>query len=335
MSNNFLLYIWRGREEAYSSMIAQTLILSRKFRKFIEKQLEIEKDSISIIETEKDLDLGRIDIYFEYENGLAVGIENKKWAKLQANQLHKYDKALQKNKKDYKLVFLSPSTYTLSEGEKPENLVIIKYKEIIDMINDWIKELNHKNELSEFEETYFKHLLIYLEDLEMKPIQDKEIESLLFYDSCETKLKAILNELMTQDERTTSMSGNYILFSRKKDGFLFFTGFRFGTKWYYQDTLLNKSPECIIYVKDIWDDSEQQEKNILVKKIYDKLKEEPLFSDKVVKLDIYQRSKKNECRLAIRRSLSDFKDKDFDEIIPWFRDAIVILEKHLTNTNSR
>ena len=61
-----------------------------------------------------------------------AGIENKKWAPLQDGQLHKYTEAMRKDKKDYRLVFLSPSTYTLPESEKPEHLLTLKYKKIID-----------------------------------------------------------------------------------------------------------------------------------------------------------------------------------------------------------
>lgn len=333
MPNSYFLGIWRTKEKAYSALIAQTLVLSKSFREFLEEQLRIEKGKLSLnsIETERVLsnEAGRIDVYIECENGLVIGIENKKWAGLQDNQLHRYAKALQKQSNNYRLIFLAPTKYFLPEEWKPENLFIITYKQVI----DWIRIKQSNFEKNDFEKTYFDQLLAYLEDLEMKPLQDKEIESLLHYFSCEKKLRAILEELKEKDEYIEFSGGRFMLFSRFKkeyDNIPFYVGFRFGKKnWYYKDNLLNNSPECLVYIKDIWDDSEQEQKNNIVRDTYEKLKKETSLEKDGSRLDYYPRKGKEECRLAIRRSLSNFQDKDLSEIITWFKNTILLLEDYL------
>jgi RecB family endonuclease NucS len=62
--------------------------------------------TVNSIETERRLGNGQIDILIQYADGLVVGIENKKWAGLQPQQLRRYAQALQKESQgNFKLAF--------------------------------------------------------------------------------------------------------------------------------------------------------------------------------------------------------------------------------------
>lgn len=325
MLNDFFSNTWGTDEKNYSSIIAQTLGLSKPFRSFFEAKLGIKNlvSEITSIETEKPLSGSeKIDIFVIYDDGrMVIGIENKKWARLQPRQLHRYAEALKRKGDNYKLLFLSPSSYVLSEIDKPDGLVTISYKEII----EWVKYLRIDYE---FENAYWKYLLSFIEEMEMKPFEADEIKSLLYYSVCLKKMDSILNELRKDsDPPIENSTGNFKLFSRKMNGFFIYIGMRFGKNWYYNDNLLNNSPECLIYIKDIWNDSEQADNNMSVKSIYSKLKiEKDLQSEKI---DFYPRKSGNECRLAIRHSLQDFENKNISDVIYWFNKTIEKLEKNM------
>jgi hypothetical protein len=324
MIGDFFENIWGSQEVKYSSVIAQTLGLSECFKDFLENRIGINNSDSQIIsiETERFLgDFGQIDILVNYNSGFMVGVENKKWDVIRPRQLHRYAEALEKeSNNNYKLVFLAPSTRVVSENEKPEGLITISYKEII----EWIKNTSIK---CEFENTYFQHLLLYIEVLEMKPLEDNEIKSLLYYSTCLKKLDAILNDLKKDtDEKIESSLGNFKLLYRMINGFPVYIGVRFGTNWYYSDNLLNDEPEFLIFIKDIWGDSEQQYNNNRAENICSKLKSDDDLKNETI--NFYPRKNVDECRLVIRRSLQDFENRSISDVVSWFTKIIDKFEKN-------
>jgi hypothetical protein len=89
------------------------------------------------------------------------------------------------------------------------------------------------------------------------------------------------------DGRVENSAGNYKLFLRVIKEFQVYVGVRFGRKWYYNDALLNDLPECIVYIKDAWSDSEQKDYNKRLEKIYSKLEADKDLKDE--KIDFYPR----------------------------------------------
>lgn len=323
MLSEFFLKIWGAGEKRYSSIIAQTLGLSKSFEDFFEEKLGIKNviSEITSIQAEEPLGQSeKIDILVIYDNGrMLVGIENKKWAGLQDRQLHRYAEALKKRNGNYKLVLLSPSSYVVPRKERPDGLVTISYKEII----EWIKNVSVN---SEFETSYLRYLLSYIEEMEMMPFEGDEIRSLLYYSVSLKKIDSILNGIRNDsDGQIENSLGNFKLFLRMIKDFPVYIGVRFGKNWYYSDNLLNDSPECLIYIKDNWNESEQATNNMRVKSIHSKLiAENDLQGEKI---DFYPRKNRNECRLAIRHSLQDFENKNISEVVDWFNKMIDKLER--------
>jgi hypothetical protein len=320
MINDFFEKIWGFQERRYSAVIAQSLGLSKCYRDFLEYKLDFSRSpGITSIETEKPLGNGQIDILVEYDDGFVVGIENKKWAGLQHQQLHRYTQALKKEHQgNFKLVLLAPSSYKIQEMEKPQGLFTISYKEII----EWIQEAKIENEI---EAAYLQFLMSYIEVLEMKPFDAKEVTSLLYYSTCLQKLEVTLEGLRKEsDGRIENSAGNYKLFLRPMKDFQVYIGVRFGRKWYFNADLLNDLPECVVYIKDIWSDREQQDYNKRLECVYLKLKADSKFEDE--RIDFYPRKKSIECRLVIRRSLQDFESKNISDIVSWFTRVIEELE---------
>ncbi len=335
MINDFFSKIWRDEEKKYSSIIAQTLGLSKCFRDFFENSIGVKNagSEITTIETEKDWsDFGQIDVFIKYDNDMVVAIENKKQKGLQPRQLHRYDEALKNESGNYKLVFLTPSNYVVPDNQKPKGLITLIYKEII----RWIKSTTIN---SEFENRYLQYLLPYIEPLEgvweMSILENKEIESLLYvssYQSCGKKLNFILNKLRKKDDRAIEKNPNYKLLHRMIKDFPIYIGIRFGTNWYYNAELLNNLPECLIYIKDIWwGKPEREDKNKLIQDIFDKLKaDEDLKNEKIYFYPPGNR--KEECRLAIKRLLQDFKDEHISKLIDWFSNIIKKLEDNINTS---
>lgn len=329
MIQNFFADIWGTRETSYSAVIAQAIGISPVFRRFIEQKCNVVSSKhIVKLETESVLPegYGRIDILIEYDDGMLVGIENKKWAGLQDNQLQNYRIALEKMRSQSKLIFLSPSTYSLNDKDKPRDLVKITYKEIIDNIRQSSCD-------NEFESTYLQYCLEYFEVMEMKPFNEQELKSLFYYNSILHKLDLVLNEVRTdKDSKIETMNSNYKLFRRTIGGFDIFIGFRFGTDWYYSTPLLmnsesDRTPECIVYIKDTWNDHEQMSKNEGIKRVHKEL--ESAWGE-LGKIDYYDRKKKDECRLAIRRPLFDFLGQDGSETVRWLKTVSALIENKLS-----
>jgi hypothetical protein len=320
MSETAFGKIWRYKEERYSSMIAQTLLLSASFRDFLLQQVGHNATPSKLcnwnIKTEVKLGKSnQIDILIETDSCL-IGIENKRWAEFQKRQLERYSDALKKQPVNSVLVFLSPSRYP-----KPESNIEfchITYSDIIEWIDKRIDgSLDGVKPLEEFEKNYFKKLREYLEELEVSPLTDQEIDSLLHYGPSVKKLHAILEATRKKDEsgKVEYRVGNYMLASEQIEGvddLVLFYGFRFSNNWYYNDKLLDdSSPECLVYLKYLGADSEFRRK---VERL------EFGLSRDIQSLNGNVKSYSDGlCCLAIRRSLNDYKDKDVIKIEEWFK----------------
>lgn len=318
--------IWGTKETRCSALIAQTIILSEKFREFIANQLDISKDELSIqkIKTEHSFgnDNGRIDIYLRCSNGLLVGIENKKWHFLHNDQLIGYYHALKKECNNFRLVFLVPSLYRrLSEHEKPNGLIRINYKDII----IWLENQNFQES---FEKKYFENLSSYLHalEIEMKPLNTKDIDCLINWNTVDSKLHAILS-IVRQSSKGSKIlrSSGHIYYIIKNYKFPIYVGFRYSKLGFYDDELLNDKPECLIYIYDDWDNPEEIEKNHIVKTIHDTITHK--YQNIDTQMKFYPRKIKNECRLSIRKSIADFDGKELEEIVKWFNENLDILRQ--------
>jgi len=316
--------IWGTKETRCSALIAQSIILSNRFREFIANRIAVPSENFSIDKIQTEYVLSgeeRIDIYIACSGGLIVGIENKKWASFQEYQLKRYTDALKERSSTYKLIFLAPSRYHLSKDHTPHELVRINYQDIY----RWIKEQSFE---TSFEENYFYQLLMYLDELEveMKPLNFQEINSLLHHNSALDKLRKILIDIKGDSKGIENPSSSgYTLYGIFDYGVPIYIGFRYSTNWYYSDNLLNNGPECLIYVKDLWDEAEQVEKNQFVNTIHSYLKDK--VTDQTTVVRYYTRKTKNECRLSIRKSLFDFDGKEQDEISKWFNEHLELLKQ--------
>lgn len=332
-------YFFDSSEASYSKVIAQTFVLSTEFRKLLFEQINQKHDNniikqmtteaIENVVLEKTFDgnCDRIDIFFELKNGLMIGVENKKWAGLQHEQLIRYKKALENLNQNYVLIFLAPKNYMIPQQEKPENLkngvfIEINYAEI-----DEICKKILSNTQEDLVVNYFRSLKNFIGELIMEPLNQSEINSLRYFSSADKKINQILSDL--KFENGIEKNENYRLGYKVINGQSCYCGFRFGTKCYYREPLLDDQPEMIFYIKDDEPDFDNASKN------NDKLKEfytdynKPLSKQFLSKVDYYDRKKANECRLAIRKSLADFESEDVSKIVNWFESIIKYLEQNL------
>lgn len=318
--------IWGTKETRCSALMAQTIVLSRKFREFIADILRIEHEQfiLNTIQTEYSFlapNRNRVDILIQCWNGLFIGIENKKWAGLQGNdQLFRYEKSLKEKSKDcYKLVFLAPSTYKLEESWKPKNLIELPYKTIY----NWIDKPQSFD--SDFEKHYFDELRLYFDDLEleMRPFTARQIDSLKETNAdAIKKLNWLLKTMKFADSEKNQGHGGYTSDKIYIKSLPVLVGFRYSsdTGW-FREELLQSQPECLIYIYDEWNDIEQQDRNRHVKDIYDSL------NGKIDCIGFHPRNKNGECRLSIRKSLMDFEGKEVETILQWFRINFSLLKK--------
>ena len=336
---NFALYHGRN-EQSYSKAVAQTLALSDEFRKkFLELLLstanspgnikEFIDDDIHSITLEKDFGtFGRMDVVIETVSGLIIGIENKKWAGLQQNQLSRYAEAFEQIGQPYFLVFLTPKLYALSENERPKSIISGNFTHITydNLLSIAIALSNNENSL---EHNYFSGLSKFLEGLAMPPINIDEINSMKYYYRAKEKLINVLMEIKTEKGKIED-NPNYMLTARWIGKHLVFSGFRFGTNWYFNAPLLNNEPEIICYAKDTLPNIlEATPQNDILQKFYsDEFKTlQTLFNCEV---DYYPRKRPNECRLAIRKRLNDFNGKELSEMMKWLNDVIDYLSMRLS-----
>ena len=259
---------------------------------------------------------------------LRYQIENKKWAGLQPSQLIRYHESIRhRNSGNHRLVFLGPSNYKLPDSEKPEGLVVISYKDLI----KWIDE--EYVETDSCEREYLEHLKSYFEAVEMKPFSKDEVQSLVYFSGAEKKMMEVVRQLSDDFgtlKKPQPAKGNFLLGHLSRDNFSMYYGIRYGSEWYFKEPLLENSPELIVYLKDTWDDVDQEKYNLKLNYIYNNIPKDP----KHFRIDHYPRKGKDECRLAIRKPLIDFEGKDISEILKWFRSMIVLLLQNLEGTTN-
>lgn len=322
--------IWGPNETRLSALIAQTILLSPKFRRFIADELNIGNDSIDItyIKTEHSFKnkKDKIDILIECSDGLLIGIENKIWAPLQGdNQLIRYDKLLnQESNGHYRLVFLAPSTYKLPDNSIPKNpMTRIDYRQI----SNWI--VRERLE-SGFEAKYYEQLRLYLDALELEnyPFTRQEISDLKEgKPAVVKKLRWIVDSIKPdKDILNYSTISGYDSYRLEVSKFPVLVGFRYKykpDKYWFREPLLHNEPECLIYIYDDWKGSERDEMNRRVARVADRFNKNALKHKAV----FHEIEKKNECRLSIRKSLLDFEGKEISEIVLWFEENLNLLKK--------
>lgn len=339
--NQIFAKVWRDSELAYSGVLAQTLSLSTEYRRLflhhvaqrvghpINSELRHAASLSAVsIGTERNLggledDSGRIDIYVEFPE-LVIGIENKKTAGLQANQLKRYETYLSQKREKYLLIFLAPSRYELPEGtmSSPERFVKLSYKSL----TDWTDEYLRRDGLSPFESCYFQEFCDFTGELEMKPLSHEELIALGRYKSSLEAYKKI-REIAAQLGRPES-SRDYILVRKETiPGFPIYLGFRLTSDGYFNAPLLSDVGEVIAYVKDEEADSDVADKFGL---IFEKdLANFGSANDINSKCEYFPRYGQDECRLAFRKSLVDFVGQDPSRITDWIHEKASSLQRIL------
>jgi PD-(D/E)XK nuclease superfamily len=345
MARSIFSSVWKESELAYSGVLAQTLGLSSAYRHlFLSKLAELTEPSIGselraaaessviTIETEKYLgSLGRIDIFAEFGGAFTLGIENKKNAVLQENQLTRYDNYLRKKSVPFLLVFLAPSNYLLAikEVEHLRRFVSLTYK----VLNGWTNEYLIKGALSDLERHYFGEFNYFTGELEMKPLSNDEIGALIqhkVYRNAVNKLTDAMRILgpVEQSEKGFVLVGREIFV-----GYSVYRGIRYDTEWYFGAPLLNGGAEAIAYVKDQENDSKKAED---VNHYLELEAEKTGYIESLkAQLEYYARIEPNECRLVLRRPLVDFGDQDASHAIEWMSTATTRLEEILQAARSR
>lgn len=328
MNTSALARILKTKETRYSAIIAQTILYSKEFRTFLEDKAAFKKknDKKPYVQTEKNLPgYGRIDIYIEYDSNYIIALENKINAALGDSQLSQYEEYLEKTGKGYSLLLLKPSTYS-GGGQIPKNCHILDYKEII----EWIEQALENVSKQSFEAVYMEELLEYLREVEMKPFSGEDMKTLAGATYVMRKTKQIIGVLKKGGKEKQEGTLHHLLLHGKVKEFSIYRGFRFGPIGnYYDEPLLKDSPECIVYVKDTWKGDEGEKKNDMIKEVHSGLKNE--FGEKIYYYPriTMRESKANECRLAIRRSLKDFINKDAGELVKWFDEVRDRLESEI------
>jgi hypothetical protein len=348
---------WGRDEKAYSRVLAETLALCSDFRDFFLKKLpelpeladkvvdegvmralegSIGRTSENLaVETEKVLEeFGRVDVWVNFPKTFTLAIENKKRAGLQRDQLHRYDGSLRKTDVPYLLLFLAPSRYDLPESETPNSRAFarLNYKRLHEWVETYITEAELRGRpLTDFERAYFSALEMFIGELEMKPISDKEVSLLGEHDvleGCLKKLERIVE--MVWGEKPGISNRGYIVAGKENvvPGIGLYVGFRYGTRWYYDAELLCGEPEALVYAKDT--EADEGKGNRLgdrLKGLENTLRENAFLAGR--RIDHYPRTGANQCRLAIRRPLGDFLDKDVEVVAEWLRTTSDLLERLL------
>jgi len=263
MVNRLFYKLFGNNEDGFSKAIGFSFSTNQELLESVLKAAlisvnysgELEKlinGSVVNVDFEKHLFTdGRIDITFELDTGLVVGIENKKWAGLQSNQLQRYADAFQKMNKPFLLLFLTPREYLISEEYYPLCSSEGAFSHITyPMIYQECLRLKSKS--TGVEEVYFRSLIEYLEEIIMKPFDFDEINSLRSRYELWNKVKVIMNEVNKQFNEIFDSSGTYIeenrsysLSYRNINGYGCYYGFRYDCNWYFSEHLLNDSPEIL------------------------------------------------------------------------------------------
>jgi hypothetical protein len=324
-----------GRDEAaYSKVVAQSIALSQTFRKaFFELAYRKHQDvrirdlsdsEIAKVRLEKAMDQeNRIDIHLQLESSLNVGIENKRFAGLQPDQLNRYMIQLRKLVMPFILVFLTPPYYRLSDASRPQAagngvFVHIDYNEVHQICETILKPL-----ADGFERRYFMSVLGYLGEVVTSPIDQKDVDALANYGQAKRKLDLIMNEIAPDGGLEDTQ--NYLLMRKVIKGHNVYIGFRFTNHWYFDDPLIDGHTELVLYIKDM---VATVEYNKALKDFFEA--NQSCLSTKLSCVgQYYEGLVKGKCRLSFRRSLESFIQMDLKEIIAWIRDAQSILERDL------
>jgi hypothetical protein len=324
-----------GRDEsAYSKVVAQSIALSEGFRKeFFEQVHRIHADARfrdlankEVIKVRLEKTMGqqnRIDILLQFENSLNVGIENKKWAGLQPNQLTRYMSQLESLGFPYILVFLTPPYYHLSDANRPQAMnngvfVHIDYNEVHRICETILTPLEDG-----FERRYFMSLRSYLDEVVTNPIDTKDVAALSNYGQAKRKLDLIMNEI--SPDGGIEDTRNYLLVRRIIKGHNCYLGFRFTNHWYFDDPLIEGQPELVYFIKDTVASADYSK----VLKGYFEANRAGMASRFSCKVQFIEGVESGKCRLALQRPLESFVLGDLKEIIAWFRDVQSSMENDL------
>lgn len=343
--------IWGSSEGAYSGLIAQTLALCKGFSRFFLQELaahagtdlprsltdrlralSADKTVSIAAHTERYLDsYGRSDVHVEFGDELVIMIENKITAPLLRGQLIRYDTYLRGQSVPYILLLIAPMKYELPAHERPSadaNFCRLTYSLLVKWINNYVDQ----NQLTEeIERIYLCSVRDFFAEVEMPTtVLLEEINALKTYAlarAAERKLSSVIKKLGAAVELNV---GNYMLGLKMAGSFppIFF-GFRYGTDWYFSAPLLNDMCEGIIYVKDIESDSTVAASiNERLGRIKAQL--DDILRDTGERVDFYERKGRNECRLAIRKSVDAFGNGDLELMGKWLESTLEILESKLT-----
>jgi len=347
---------WGVREVAYTSAIVQTLVLSPPFRRhFIGKIIQQGRDhgcdTLDLLERLNERvevevtgrrevvikNSDRIDLFLNFGEEYLLGLENKKWAGLQSRQLKRYDEGLTERELPFLLVFLSPSTYTLRNEDRPKLLtqfLHIRYKDILAWVDDYLA----RHDPGPFEKAYFQAFHEYLGEVEMKPLSVEELDALKNYSLTESSLRKLRDIVVAVQENLTEDSGiedykshKFILgYYLTNSNIHIYFGFRYGKGSYLDKVELIEpnEPEAIVYVKDIEKDgkiAERTNKSLMEieKKENGTFKNLKSGGGKPVYFD---RQGVDECRFAVRKSLRSFPDLKPETLSGWLEEVVHALE---------
>ena len=104
---------------------------------------------------------------------------------------------------------------------------------------------------------------------------------------------------------------------------------RFSANRYCTEPLRGSKPDCIVYVKDIWADEEHDSYNKKLANVYAEMTKAAPGLEISSEIKLTARKKQNECRLMIRRSMSEIVDKDIADATQWYKDVLKLLEAKL------
>jgi len=304
-------------ENSFSIVVAALITYNEEIKNLFLGKADFPKDlNIIDITTEKCLDgiENRIDIFIEFEEGYILGVENKKWASFQNNQIERYaSTSYFKNKEKANIIILTPSRYDLGEYKSILNL---NYKQLIAII----KECTNSDVNSD--------IIEYLSEVELMPLTTDEITAQAFYSSGNKKLDSVLEELNNNENfQIENCEGVYKLFRKEIGRYAFYIGFRFGinNRFYLKEKLYNGKPECIIFLKELDENyiNDETAKNIWAK--IEQNKQRIQLNDKI---DLVHG--KGPVKVIIRKNIDEFIGDDLRKIVEWYRRIIKFLEEICT-----
>lgn len=321
--------VWGSGEMRYSGMLAQSIMLIDDFQKALLQAAHMtEAGHLRQIKTEYPLEgEEKLDIYAEFDSGI-IGIVNKLGVVLLPEQLRRCEEklkavALEKGK-GFRLMCVHPSVQQFEGKHKSESVVYWKYSEIL-------QELRKMTRTDSFQASYLNMLIEYLEELEIKPITEEEVNLLARLHQVQSsleKMKKILEQLREERDGAVEHNfGNYMLFSRKLSADLaLYVGFRFGTEWFYSEPLMGEQPECIVFVRGSWDEAPQEVYEKMLKEAEEKLLAARNTDHLHGAINYYKAAKRDSCALAIRKPLRTFVESDAGQMNSWFNDTAKLVE---------